>query len=143
MIARPTSVLFLTFPWVFKMFSNLLGRQDDIILNRNIFSFIVKSIRVHKNTLDVNSPRDVIDTMLVEIEKTTDKNSSFYEESGMRNLVNTLFDLFIAGSETTSTTLIWALLYIIREPEVQKKVQYELDAVVGPGRLPGLADRPH
>ena len=92
------------------MFSNLLGRQDDIILNRNIFSFIEKSIRVHKNTLDVNSPRDVIDTMLVEIEKTTDKNSSFYEESGMRNLVNTLFDLFIAGSETTSTTLIWALI---------------------------------
>ena len=46
----------------------------------------------------------------------------------------TLFDLFLAGSETTSTTLNWAVLYMVRYPEVQARVQEELDSVVGTDR---------
>ena len=46
----------------------------------------------------------------------------------------TLFDLFLAGSETTSTTLNWAVLYMVRYPEIQAKVQEELDTVVGTDR---------
>ena len=42
-----------------------------------------------------------------------------------------LVDLFLAGTETTSTTLAWAVLYMVREQEVQNKVQEELDRVVG------------
>ena len=81
----------------------------------------------------------------------------------------TLFDLFLAGSETTSTTLTWAALYMVRcgknhtttitwdiltggrsllstliitrYPWIQAKVQEELDRVVGGDRCPGLADR--
>jgi len=40
-------------------------------------------------------------------------------------------DFFMAGSETTSTTLTWAMLYMVRYPQVQKKVQEELDRNVG------------
>ena len=50
--------------------------------------------------LDLKDPRDFTDSMLIEISKTTDKSSSFYGESGIENLRNTLFDLFLAGSET-------------------------------------------
>ena len=46
----------------------------------------------------------------------------------------TLFDLFLAGSETTSTTLTWAVLYMVRYPEVQAGVQRELARVVGEDR---------
>ena len=45
-----------------------------------------------------------------------------------------LFDLFLAGSETTSTTLTWAVLYMVRYPGVQARVQQELDSVVGINR---------
>ena len=57
------------------------------------------------------------------------------------NLVHTLFDIFLAGSETMSTTLTWAMLYMGRYPEVQAKVHKELDQVVGVGRLPSLDDK--
>ena len=52
-----------------------------------------------------------------------------------------LFDLFIAGSETTSTTLTWAALYMVRYPEVQRRVQEELDREVGGDREPKMEDR--
>merc|ERR1712226_119674 len=104
---------------------------------------MAESVAHHQATLDINSPRDFTDAMLIEIQKTTDKDSSFYGESGIENLRNTLFDLFLAGSETTSTTLTWAALYMVRYPEVQKKVQAELDRVVGQNRPPSLKDKPN
>lgn len=36
-------------------------------------------------------------------------------------------DLFIAGSMTTSTTLNFAFLYMIFYPDIQKRVQEEID----------------
>jgi cytochrome P450 len=47
------------------------------------------------------------------------------------------------GSETTSTTLLWWTLAMIAFPEVQRKAQTELVAVVGRARLPTFADAPH
>merc|ERR550525_2117806 len=104
-------------------------------------NLMTESIKQHQDTLDVNDPRDFTDKMLIEINNTTDKSSSFYGEVGIDNLRNTLFDLFLAGSETTSTTLTWAALYLVRYPEVQSRVQEELDQVVGQDRLPSMKDR--
>ena len=81
--------------------------------------------------------------MLIEIENTTDESSSFFGQLGIDNLKVTLFDLFLAGSETTSTTLTWAALYMVRYPHIQEKVQQELDKVVGTNRLPSTSDRPN
>jgi cytochrome P450 len=50
-------------------------------------------------------------------------------------------DLFLAGSETTSNTIEFAILYMILYPEVQKRVQAEIDAVIGNSRLPSIADK--
>ena len=40
-------------------------------------------------------------------------------------------DLFIAGTDTTSATLSWATLFMILHPDIQRKVQVELDSVLG------------
>jgi cytochrome P450 family 2 subfamily J len=53
----------------------------------------------------------------------------------------TCMDLFAAGSETTSTTLAWAVLFMILNPDVQDKVQREIDQVIGQDREPSLDDR--
>ena len=42
-----------------------------------------------------------------------------------------LQDLFIAGAETTSSSLTSMILYMILYPEVQKRIQDEIDQVVG------------
>ncbi|KFV09661.1 Cytochrome P450 2J5, partial [Pterocles gutturalis] len=35
------------------------------------------------------------------------------------NMVYSINDLFLGGSETTSTTLNWALLYMVANPDIQ------------------------
>ena len=48
--------------------------------------------------------------------------------------------LLEAGSDTTSSTLYGFVLAMFQFPEVQKKVQEELDSVVGKDRLPEMED---
>lgn len=57
------------------------------------------------------------------------------------DLLVSIADLFGAGSETTSSTLRWVVLYMALHPDVQAKVQAEIDGVVAKGTLPSLADR--
>lgn len=47
------------------------------------------------------------------------------------SLLVTLLDLFMAGADTTSTTLYWAFLYMVLHENVQLKVQQEIDHVLG------------
>ena len=58
-------------------------------------------------------------------------------------IINTVSDMFAAGYETTSTTLRWAISYLVHYPQWRKEIQDQQDEVVGRGRLPGLDDRPH
>lgn len=49
-------------------------------------------------------------------------------------------DLFSAGMETIKTTLLWMVVFCLHHPEAGKKVQEELDTVVGRDRLPKIQD---
>ncbi len=58
-------------------------------------------------------------------------HSSFYGQTGINNLLTTLEDVFLAGSDTVSAFLEWFTLYMMRYPEVQERCQREIDAVIG------------
>ena len=62
-----------------------------------------------------------------------------YSRKYMRN---TTFDLAIAGSDTTATTINWILLYLLHYPEVENRLHGEIDDVIGRNRPPSLTDRP-
>ncbi|XP_062887515.1 cytochrome P450 2D20-like isoform X2 [Mobula hypostoma] len=66
-----------------------------------------------------------------------DPNTSFVETK----MIMTVASLFAAGTETTSTTLSWGLLFMVLHPDVQSRVHEEIDRVIGKGRRPRLEDR--
>lgn len=51
------------------------------------------------------------------------------------------FDLWMAGMETTSNTLYWGVLYVLRHPKVQEKMHMELDVEIASQRQITMADR--
>ena len=91
-------------------------------------------VKQHKETFDEDNLRDFVDVYLKEMRSTPDV--SFTEEE----LLVVSMDMFTAGSETTSTTLAWAVNYMITHPEIQARVQAEIDAVLG-DRPPSLEDK--
>ncbi|VDI80748.1 cytochrome P450, family 2, subfamily U, polypeptide 1 [Mytilus galloprovincialis] len=60
-----------------------------------------------------------------------------------KQLTTVVGDLFPTGTETTSTTIMWAILYLIRNKHIQDKMHQEIVDVVGHSRLPNMADKPH
>jgi len=55
---------------------------------------------------------------------------------------NVAFVAFAGGADTTVSSVQTLFLAMTLYPEVQKKAQAEIDAVVGPNRLPDFHDRP-
>lgn len=49
--------------------------------------------------------------------------------------------MFGAGTETTSNTLRWAMLYMAKYPDIQDKVHAEIDHIIGQSRQPSMDDR--
>ena len=50
-------------------------------------------------------------------------------------------DLMLAGADTTTQSLAWVVLYVCKYPEVQQKMQEELDNNTKRDRVE-LAERP-
>jgi steroid 17alpha-monooxygenase/17alpha-hydroxyprogesterone aldolase len=96
----------------------------------------------HRSTYQEGKVRDLTDGLLKAVEEAaSNEESTTKEYLSDDHLVGTMMDVFLAGAETTSTTILWVLAYMISYPEVQARVQQEFADVIGRERLPGLSDR--
>ncbi|XP_054974987.1 cytochrome P450 2C19-like isoform X1 [Sorex araneus] len=125
-----------TFPVLIDYFP---GSHNKVIKNTEFFkNYVLEKTKEHQASLDTNNPRDFIDCFLIKMqEEKHDKDLEFTFE----NLTITAADLFVAGTETTSTTLRYALLLLLKHPEVMAKAQEEIERVIGRHRSPCMQDR--
>lgn len=121
-----------------KLTNYLPGRHHSTFARlQEIKQFIREEVERHNEDRNPSDPRDYIDCYLEEIEKNKDKTAGFTEE----NLLYCVIDLFGAGTETTSNTLRWAMLYMAEYPDIQDKVHAEIDHIIGQSRQPSMDDR--
>nr|AAA39878.1 cytochrome P450cb [Mus musculus domesticus] len=130
-------------PEVLNMFPILLripGLPGKVFQGQKSLLAIVENLLTeNRNTWDPDQPpRNLTDAFLAEIEKVKGNAESSFNDENLRMVV---LDLFTAGMVTTSTTLSWALLLMILHPDVQRRVQQEIDAVIGQVRHPEMADQ--
>ncbi|CCD61364.1 CYtochrome P450 family [Caenorhabditis elegans] len=103
---------------------------------------IQKRVSAIKNGTHIPSEEgeDFVDAFLIKMEK--DKNEGIQSTFDLETLAVDLYDLWLAGQETTSTTLTWACACLLNYPEVVKEIRKELTEVTGGTRSLSLTDRP-
>uniref|UniRef100_A0A7E4W8B1 CYtochrome P450 family n=1 Tax=Panagrellus redivivus TaxID=6233 RepID=A0A7E4W8B1_PANRE len=105
-------------------------------------AFFGRQIEEHRKHIDLESeeePTDYVEAFLKHQHK-LDKEGVVGHSFSETQLYSALLDLWLAGQETTATTLAWLFIYVIKNPEVQKKCQAELDEFVG-DRIVTLDDK--
>lgn len=115
-----------------KLFKELKSLEEEIK------NFVRNEIKEHRTTYNEENIRDFIDLYVQNEDMTLEEKQFDIDEN---NFFQIILELFVAGTDTTSTTLQWALLYMLTYPDIQTKVHQELDAIVGRGRKPGMSDK--
>ena len=130
------------FPWTqylpLKAFDRLLQPIYEIFDIHRVF------LKEREQNFDPSQPvQDLISGLLharheAECESDEERAALLSED----HFVNTLEDMFSAGYETTSTTMKWAIAFLVHYPKYQEEIQLQLDEVVA-DRSPSLNDRPN
>ncbi|KAB0396432.1 hypothetical protein E2I00_012074, partial [Balaenoptera physalus] len=103
-------------------FKELQGLED----------FIAEKVEQSRCALDPNSPWNLIDSFFIRMqEEKKNPNTEFY----LKNLVLTTLNLFFAGTETVSTTLL-----LMKHPDVEARSHEEIDHVIGKNHQPKFKD---
>ncbi|KAM4042289.1 cytochrome P450 2K4-like [Anomaloglossus baeobatrachus] len=130
LLGSPWVRLYNSFPSIMDL---LPGAHNTIFENLKEFqSFIRATFTKQKKELDVNDQRNLVDAFLAKQQEGKQESTQYYHNENLTVLVG---DLFGAGMETTSTTLRWGLLLMIKYPEVQEKVHNEIDKVIGSAQI--------
>ncbi|KAL2791601.1 steroid 21-hydroxylase isoform c [Daubentonia madagascariensis] len=105
-----------------------LRRLKQVMEKRD--HLVEKQLRWHKESLVAGRWRDMMDYMLQEVAMPTAGESPGQLLEGHVHMA--AVDLLIGGTETTATTLSWAVAFLLHHPEIQRRLQEELDLELGP-----------
>uniref|UniRef100_A0A8C5P9M9 Cytochrome P450 2U1 n=1 Tax=Leptobrachium leishanense TaxID=445787 RepID=A0A8C5P9M9_9ANUR len=125
-------------PWMYYLPFGPFKEMRQIVID--VTAFLKRIIAEHKATLDPGNPRDFIDMYLLHIEEQKVQTDSSFSTDYLFYIIG---DLFVAGTDTTTNTILWSLLYMCLHKDVQEKVQAEIDTVIGRDRPPSLTDKAH
>ncbi|XP_070563126.1 cytochrome P450 1A1-like [Ptychodera flava] len=112
-------------------FEKMVGEFDDWIEERK---------REHEESYQPGVIRDLTDHLVKVLEEMDQEEMARLQIDHSR-IMKTLNETLGAGFETVATSLLWSIMYMMAYPDVQSRVQKELDRVVGPDRTPCLADK--
>ncbi|XP_070609881.1 cytochrome P450 2C7-like [Erythrolamprus reginae] len=103
-----------------------------------MISYIKKKMGNSKNSQASHEPQSYVDFYLAHMDdEIKDLTSTFHED----NLVQVIVDLFLAGTGTIAVTLSWALFLMGVHPNIQEKVQKEIESALDPHKTICYEDR--
>ncbi|XP_072943601.1 serine/threonine-protein kinase fused-like [Epargyreus clarus] len=105
---------------------------------------VKKRIEKRSNFDTYHESADLLDCYLDQIhqEKTGEAQETIFTDVNEgKQVVQVMNDLFSAGMETSRNTLVWVLVFMLREPKVAANVRAELAKVVNVGKRVTLEHR--
>ncbi|CAD6197349.1 unnamed protein product [Caenorhabditis auriculariae] len=86
-----------------------------------------------------DEPQDFVDAYLKKINEESNNNGTYFD---LETLNVNLLDLWVAGQETTSITLLWGMILLLNNPEHITKIREEVNRITGNGsRQLSLSDK--
>ncbi|XP_043832473.1 cytochrome P450 3A9-like [Dromiciops gliroides] len=110
----------------------LLKKVDVTIFPKEATNFLAKAIEKIKEERKKNSQKQRVDFLQLLMDSQTSKNSethSYKDLSDEEVLAQSIIFIF-AGYETTSSVLSFLFYHLATHPEIQEKLQKEVDAVL-------------
>ncbi|KAJ8539315.1 hypothetical protein K7X08_013567 [Anisodus acutangulus] len=127
LVAKPNLGDFFPYLGVIDL-QGLTRRLKD--LSKVFDEFLEKIIDEHVQSHDQNQSKDFVDTML-DIMQLGEAEFQF----DRTHIKAVLLDMLVAAMDTSATTVEWILTELLRQPHVMKKLQKELEEVVGLERM--------
>ncbi|PPD66422.1 hypothetical protein GOBAR_DD36699 [Gossypium barbadense] len=117
------------FPLLRKMDPQGVRRRMTVHFDKllKLFGNMMDERQQSRKSPDYTASNDVLDTLLDIIE-------GDIEELNKDHIKHLFLVLFVAGTDTTSNTLEWAMAEVLQNPHVLLKVKKELDQVIGKGK---------
>ncbi|XP_069079796.1 vitamin D 25-hydroxylase isoform X1 [Pleurodeles waltl] len=116
------------------------GKHQQLFKNAaEVYDFLLRIIEHFSENRKPKAPRHFIDAYLDEMDQNAHDQEATYTTE---NLIYSVGELIIAGTETTTNVLRWAVLFMALYPNIQGQVQKEIDFVVGPNGTPSLEAKP-
>ncbi|NWX02474.1 CP1A4 protein, partial [Caloenas nicobarica] len=109
-------------------------------INKRFSIFVEKIVQEHYISFDKGHIRDISDSLIEHCQEKSGGEDACIPISNER-IIGIVSDLFGAGFDTVATALSWSLMYVALYPNIQKKIQDELDQTIGWERRPRLSDR--
>ncbi|XP_073483734.1 cytochrome P450 1B1-like [Aquarana catesbeiana] len=123
-------------------------------VNKEFYEFVHSKFLQHRKTAILGVTRDMMDAFIHILIGVTEKKvmgQNGPDKNGfmgshlldIAHVPSTVCDIFGASQDTLSTSLQWLIFFLIRYPDVQRKLQCEVDEFVGRDRLPCIEDQPN
>ena len=103
--------------------------------------FYRKEYLEHVEEHDPNHLRDVFDSVIKVLKEEETTKKAGVRVDTVDNIEMLISDIYVAGTETTITTIQWAVIYFLHWPHVLEKCHAEIVEVCGKDRYPELSDR--
>ncbi|XP_059414951.1 cytochrome P450 2K1-like [Carassius carassius] len=129
-------MIYNIFPWLGPILKNKRIIENNIVQSRKHMTKLFNGLL---ETLNPHDRRAFVESFLFrkQSDEQSGKKDSFFHQD---NLMMSVTDLFVAGTDTTGMTLRWGLMFMAKYPHIQARVQEEIDRVIG-GRQPVVEDR--
>ncbi|XP_046852393.1 cytochrome P450 2D4-like isoform X2 [Xenia sp. Carnegie-2017] len=103
------------------------------------FSILSPVLQSHLETYTPGTIRNMTDSFIEAYKKEAAKESK-KDIGSINDIKDLMIDVTLAGSDTTSSSLSWFILYMTLYPETQQKIHEEIVHALGRDKLPRMDD---
>ncbi|GFO42262.1 cytochrome p450 2u1 [Plakobranchus ocellatus] len=138
--AEATSPVMI-WPWLRFIPGNFLNSKTrNICFQKVLTDFCDRFIELSEKQRNEDAPETFITSYLREMERLQKQGKeTTLSKKSLRLL---LLQLFLNGTDTTATTVMWFIAFMLQHPHIQKKMHDEISEIVGRDRMPDIQDRP-